>query len=304
MLTAAIHEAVGKAGWRSPAGDEDARIALRMRHEHFTPVFLLGLDPTLTRWLAGALSRALPIATLTLHDLLGYGRLLSLDSRGEVDADRAALQAGLAASGVSATAPVEHRWLLRRELGRARLDAQGVPVLREACQKLLRVRRDAHAVLLWDRADPLRGPELLELFPGARCICLRAEPLRVVDAGLRRLLREPHPGDPMTLLERPGPLAAARRLARGLAPRLVEPLLLRWAVRAARTARRGFDAAVLALPPAKRVEVRAEELRADPAAVLQRVADLLRLGARPEVPSRPPRDLPFHPILAGRLRRA
>lgn len=271
-------QSITATAWRPPIGDEDASLALRLRHEPFLPVFVLGLDPRLVAWLCAAMARTLPVATLTLHDTLAYPRLLTLAARGGLLQDRAALLAALAPRRLSPALPVEHGYLLRRETGRARLDARTLPALREACQKLLRLRPQAQAVALWDRTDPARAPELAALLPGARFVCLHATPARVVAAQRRVLLGErPRDLDPLLSGRGPGLLA---RLLRLTPPRLARPLLNALAQRRAAHASAAWALALQGIPPARRVDVVVDALEADPVAALTRLGGALDLRLR------------------------
>lgn len=281
MLTPALTGDALRAGgittslWRPPAGDEDGALTLHLRHEPFLPLFVLGLDPRLCAWLCAALARALPVATLTLHDTLAYPRLLGLIARGELEADRRALEVSLAPRRLSPALPVEHGWFLRRTSGRAHLDRRTLPALREACQKLLRVRPDAQAVALWDRTDPLRAPELAELLPGARFVCLHAGAERVAAAQRRVLLGErPRHLDGLLAGRRPW---LARWLPRLTGDRGGGRLLRALAAQRARRARADYHLALLGVPPARRVDVEVEALLHDPVGQLARVGGALGL---------------------------
>jgi hypothetical protein len=306
------------AAWIRPRGDEDVPYLARLSERAPDPLFVMGLHRSGTTWLYQQLDRLLPVTSSTAHDVLAYPRLLALQAKSALEADRAALDARFASLGLSDrqldAIPLSHAtveeygWVLLHRSGRPWLDGRNAAVLFELCRKLAAIRPGARAVLLKNPWDHGSGPALAALHPGARFVFISRDPRWVVDSQLHSALLSRR-ADLAYLEMLIGPSRGARALLK--ASRVMSRALGEGAFVAA-TVRVLFDRVTSelgrqrrsrdGLPARVQMEVRYEDLVRDPPKHLGRLVEFLGLPPRADFSGlkASPRPRPLHPAIVER----
>lgn len=307
--------------WIAPRGDEDRAHLAGLGERPFVPVFVMGLHRSGTTWLYEQLDRLVPVASVTAHSVLAYPRLLELAARGALEADRAALDAhfrqlGLTDRQIDAIRlhhgmVEEYGWVLLARAGKLHLDARTAPLLSELCRKLLVTRPEAAGhgtVLLKSPWDCGRGVEIKALYPAARFVFIRRDPLRIVDSQLRNgLLFKTTETPYLDSLIAPSRLARVvfggqRVFSRVVGERVFASLAVRSVMNSVVRESHGYRRSLEGVPAGDRIEVRYEDLLREPALHLGRVIEFLGLAPREDPASvQPkPRERPLHPAVEAR----
>ncbi len=281
------------------------------------PVFILGLHRSGTTFLDQRLAAGLPVAPLTVLGVVRYDRLLDLHDSGALGEAGRALDETFRGWGMdtrridevalSHDMPEEYGWILRRRAGSFRVNRRTAPVLDEICRKLHRIHPEASAVLLKNPWDAGRGARLLAIFPEARFIVIRRDPVAIVNSQFRVARYFGGTRDRfIELLFRGIPfgrtwLRVQRVVRRAGGPLLHARIALARILRDVARETERLEASWRALPEPRRMAVDYESLVRDPDEVLARAGAFLGLPVRPDrarVPAKP-RDPALLPEVAA-----
>lgn len=297
--------------------DADYELRDRLRAVAFRPVFIMGLHRSGTTFLYQTLADLLPVASLRVYHIAFFSRLARPHLDGTAQRDREALDAHFRQLGLSTRItdgiPLSHAtveeygWLLQRLAGERFLTGRTRSSFEWICRKLVFVQPGTQAILLKNPWDTGLGPEILRLFPDARFIYLRREPVAILNSQFRNGIHFGAEFDPfLWMLLRGFALArlvnAGQRLFYAAAGRtLYAKAIIRWLMNDIAGQLQLYHAARAALPPASFLEVRYEDLLRAPAATLGAIARFLGLSPRYPlesiVPS--PRDPTLLPEVAA-----
>jgi hypothetical protein len=279
------------------------------------PILIMGLHRSGTTWLYEALASVLPVATLSVYDIVHYGELLAAHEDGTAPSRRRAIDARLGGAktrgfddiALSHATLDEYGFVLLRHAGRAVVDARTLPTFDELTRKLalLAGRPD---VLLKNPWDSRQGAFLAQHVPRAKFIFLRRNPVRILDSQMRMLDGFLAGENPLLELlfegqEPEGTIFEAVRTARRLAGvERFRRLFTRVIEKHVRDEIGRLRASFAAVPPARRIELDYDELIVDPAAGLEPAVRFLELA-----PTRPlttvkatPRGRDLLPAVAAR----
>jgi hypothetical protein len=284
------------------------------------PIFIMGLPRSGTTWLYATLSSLLPVASLSVYDLVHYGELLTAHRDGTAPALRKAIDArfnGMRTRGfdeipLSHATVDEYGFVLRRYAGLGFVNSLTLATLKQLVRKLSFVQHRRH-VLLKNPWDMVRGAFMAARLLGARFIFLRRDPARIFDSQLRMIEELAVADNPLLDLTTQGLLletmilSGARRLRRLVGAAAFRRLFLGFVENGVYRESYCLRRSLAAVPRERRVEVSYEDLIADPAATLEPVTAFLGLPLeRPlsTVMAKPrPRDLlPEVAARADRLR--
>jgi hypothetical protein len=253
--------------------------------------FIAGLHRSGTTFLYESLSRALPAAKLTVHDVLSFDRLVAahatdggLASREALArhfAERQARTRGNDALPLSPSTAEEYGWILKRRHGSFRSSDRTLPTLRDLICKLAYVHAEQRVILLKNPWDTGNAPYLAERFPLARFVFIRREPIEILNSELGNLLHFSGVSDVLlALLTKDIPstrsLIALLRVVRStLGARLFAHLAVRLLAADVASKLRAYDAALAAMPRGRVVEISYDDLVADPQGIVRSVAAFL-----------------------------
>jgi hypothetical protein len=279
-----------------PPSRERADEAIRASWRGRAPqsiAFIVGLHRSGTTFLYESLSRVLPAAKLTVHDVVNFEHLVTghLTDGGNATrealtryfSDRHAHTRSNDALPLSPSTAEEYGWILKRRHGSFRSNDRSLPTLRDLTCKLAYIHGEQRALLLKNPWDTAHAPYLAAQFPLARFVFIRREPLEILSSELGNLLH--FSGGPDVLLGLlTKDIASTRRLIalfRALRSALGTPLFSRLGVRllAGDIAMKleSYDAALRAMPRDRTIEISYAELVADPQGVVRSVAAFLEL---------------------------
>lgn len=276
--------------------DEDAEALLGIAHVPVSPIFIMGLHRSGTTFLYQCLAGSFPLASLTLHDLLFYPRLLSRHASSAPDQDRQLLQAWMNAQTVTTRGiddirmtpdmVEEYGFLLQRFSGQSVLVKSNQPLFEGMCRKLQYLNPGSKGVLLKNPLDTGNGPRIHRFYPQARFIFIARDPLQILQSQYNNALH--FATDPPPLLDillQKFPLARIgvlryrmllRLVGKSRFGRLTVPGLMRSVVRELEA----YRASYAGLPDSVKIEVTYHELIKQPRQTLDRIGAFLGLGAR------------------------
>jgi Sulfotransferase family len=303
----------------SNASNPDSRHAHLLAGVTFDPVFIVGDHRSGTTVLYQLLSLTDAFNVVTAYHVINYGEILDNHVNGRTVHARAALAEEFARRGladrvidgarVTPDLPEEYGFVIDASSSRPRLRPSTLPRLEELCAKLSVTGDARRPVLLKNPWDVLEFVQLKRAFPTARFIFIHRHPLDVMTSQLQatRSLLGAKNGYLALLspwyrnvFERPVGLHLARLAATprfGLGPRITARHVVK--------VTRYYLDHLASVPSADYVEIRYEDLCADPDATLARVLSFLALSrarpvaAREIVRARPRRIVPE---VAGRYR--
>ncbi len=257
-------------------------------------VFIMGLHRSGTTILYEFLSRVLPVAPVTLQDVVFFARMVDSRLKDEGRSDRQWLVEYFEANGLAkrglddiALTPEtveEYGWILKREAGSLALNARTLPTFRDLTRKLSWMHGDASALLLKNPWDTAGAPWIASALPEARFVFLLRDPIEIANSELRNAQRM-YAGEksPLVQLLTTGIpqmrfyLGLARFGHRVLGNRRSERVLISWILKDVVNNLREFRSGVSRLPASRVVEIRYGDLVDDTEQTLRRVADFLQL---------------------------
>lgn len=295
-----------------PRTDEDHDLASNLPPLRRGPIFIMGLHRSGTTFLYDLLRHTLPVAAFELYHLFYFKRLLHNARHGLESRDRATLNRLFQALGIrdrsldaihiSDATVEEYGWLLGTVDGTLHITAQNAEVLDLLSRKLAALHPDAAMIMLKNPWDIGHAPALLQHFPMARFVYIQRNPVAILRSEvsvLHTLCTGKQPFHTLLsdlLLQSKGQLAP--HLAHGLwgAIRLLHELLPR-SISAAwfrRNATRrilldliGYRGDLQQLPSDRVYELGYEELVAEPALAVERIARFLNLEPLTQVQAPP-----------------
>lgn len=299
--------------------DQTDRAYLHLLHDvAFRPVFIIGDHRSGTTLLYQLLSTTGAFNVLTAYQVIRYGEILANHVRGATERAQAELAALFAAEGladrvidgvrVTPGLPEEYGFAIAAD-SRPALSRTSLPRLVELCRKL-RYLGDDKPVLLKNPWDVLQFAFLKEAFAGAKFLFIHRHPLHVMNSQLQatRSLFAARNGyvamlSPWyaSLFERPLALAVTRAMA----ARTLD-IGARVTGRHVVKVTRYYLKHVNDLPREDYIELRYEDLCADPDRTLASVLGFLQLdaGAAPSLREHVrPRAAPVLPEVQRQYRR-
>jgi hypothetical protein len=256
-------------------------------------VFLMGLHRSGTTVLYQYLSRVLPLASVTVQDVVFYPRLVYSHTQDGGRADRALLVDYFEAHGMSQRAlddialgpetVEEYGWILKREAGSFALGEPTVDAFRELRLKLSYLRADAEALLLKNPWDTAHAHEIASTFPEARFVFLRRDPIEILSSEVRNAMSFSTEKNALVqILTRRMPqvrlyLGLARVGHRLLGDERSERLLVRWFLKDIMNKLAAYRAAMERVPAERSVHVSYRELVDDTPRTLERLSSFLGL---------------------------
>lgn len=270
---------------------DDRRHAGLIAAVAFQPVFILGDHRSGTTLLYQLLARTECFNMVQAYHLIRYDRVLEDHLAGRADEARRQLaeqfrQLGLTdrlldGVAVSPELPEEYGFRLADEF-RPKLTPANLPRLVELCRKVQWVSDPGRPLLLKNPWDFANFVYVKQAFPGARFIFLHRHPLQVINSQIRAArqlygVRSPYHALLNGAYARVWSQPIRRRLIQGMfAPRF--GLGVRVATRHVARATDYFLEHVGRLPGADYVEVRFEDLCADPGRAIAAILDFLELA--------------------------
>jgi len=262
------------------------------------PVFIIGLHRSGTTLLYQMLAGAFPVASLSVHHVVNYDRILLHHHAGTAAAAGRELDSlfrswHMATRGIDEV-PLTHAmleeygWVLRRRAGAFHVNGKTAPLLDEICRKLQCLTPSAEAVLLKNPWDTGHAGDLLAYFPEARFIFLQRDPVAIVNSQFR--IAKDHGGekDPyLDLLLKGIPLGRAwlrlqRALRKALGGYLYGRIALRYILRDVTRELGRLEASWEAVPSGRRIALDYAGLVSCPDGALEKVANSLGLSPRPD----------------------
>jgi hypothetical protein len=253
--------------------------------------FIVGLHRSGTTFLYESLSRALPAAKLTVHDVVNFEHLVAAHVADGGRAGREALALHFAhcrartrgndALPLSPSTAEEYGWILKRRHGSFRSSDRTLPTLRDLICKLAYIHAEQRVILLKNPWDTGNAPYLAERFPLARFVFIRRKPIEILNSELGNLLHFSSVSDALLeLLTEDIPstrsLIALLRVVRStLGTRLFSQLGVRLLASDVASKLRAYDAALAMMPRGRVVELSYDDLVADPQGIVRSVAAFL-----------------------------
>lgn len=280
-------------------------------------IVVLGLHRSGTTFLYQLLSDHFPLAVTRLVQITHYQRLLYGAREGLTATYEAQLRAHLEARGIAdrgidgfAVGPdtlEEYAFILRTLTPHWGFHPRHAATFDQMARKLSALQPEGQALLLKNPFDLASAPAILEAHPETRFVMIRRDPVRVLNSQFRNSFlyrKQPEPYLDVLLEGIPAWRLNFRLMAalNHLVPDPAYQAVLVNGLR--RSIERQLEAhyrSLAALPVESYVEVGYEELIADPAPTLERLADFLDLpfreGASPIAAS--PRLEPLLPAVAA-----
>jgi hypothetical protein len=254
------------------------------------PIFIMGLHRSGTTWLYGTLASLLPVATLSVYDIVHYGELLTAHREGAAPSLRKAIDARFAGARTRGFDEVplshatvdEYGFVLRSYAGRWRIDARTLTTFKELLRKLAFLQQRIH-VLLKNPWDARQGAFMAAHLPSAKFIFVHRDPVSILNSQIRMIDGFLSSENPLLSLLFQGlsrermSLSGARAVRRLVGEAAFRRLLVRLATKHVYEETRSYRRSLAAVPHARRVEVSYEDLLADPAAALEPIVALLGL---------------------------
>jgi hypothetical protein len=248
------------------------------------PIFIIGLHRSGTTWLYGTLASLLPVAKLSVFDIVHYGELLTAHEDGTAPALRKALDArfngrrtrGFDEIPLSHATIDEYGAVLRHRAGPPFINARTLETFKELLRKLAFVQQRPH-VLLKNPWDTKQGAFMAAHLPSAKFIFLRRDPIRILDSQIRAIDELLASENPLLAILMQGLLlenlivSGARGVRRLVADRVFRRLLVRLVEKHICEEIGFYHRSLASIPYARRVEVSYEDLIVDPAAALKHV---------------------------------
>jgi hypothetical protein len=260
------------------------------------PIFIMGLHRSGTTFLYQTLADLLPVAPLTVYHLACYPRIESGHASGTADADKREVDAHFARLGLATRItdgiPLSHAtveeygWLLQRHAGSVWLTERTAPVFRELCRRLEVTSPGAQAILMKSPWDAGRGPELHRLFPDARFVYLRRDPVAILNSQFRNAVHYGKEYDPFLAMLMEGftigrgAIAAQRLLYRVVGEGLYGKVMMRVVARDIVEQVRRMRATFPLMAAGTSLELTYEGLLASPAESLTKICAFLGLEPR------------------------
>lgn len=275
-----------------PVPNADRAHRERFRDLPFQPIFIMGLHRSGTTFLYETLARILPVASLTVYDILFYPRLVTAFLEGSAEAEQASLDAYLQELGLgtrlldevklSHDAVEEYGYVLQARRRSLKFSAWTRDLFDEMGRKLVCIHPGCGQVLLKNPWDLGSAAVLLKAYPGARFIYIRRNPIDTLNSQVKAAMQFTDGSPYAALLNKTLPVhragAAAFRLAfRLLGARRRNRFYLWGARRMMLQELVKYREGMAALPPASRCEVTYDELVRAPQETLRGIADFLGL---------------------------
>jgi Sulfotransferase family len=259
------------------------------------PIFIMGLPRSGTTWLYGTLTSLLPVASLSVYDIVHYGELLTAHRDGTAPALRKAIDArfnGTRTRGFDeillSHATVDEYWIvLRRHAGRGLINARTLPMFKQLLRKLAFVQQRSH-VLLKNPWDMGRGGFMATHLASARFIFLRRDPARILDSQIRMIDELATGENSLLALTTQGLrlentiMSGARGMRRLVGGTAFRRLLVGLVEKGVYHETGLYYRSLASIPHARRIELSYEDLIADPAAALKPIVAFI--GLPPERP--------------------
>lgn len=306
---------------RSSTSKDDQSIRSEWAHGGCPPtVFILGLHRSGTTFLYEALSQVLPVAKLTVHDVVFYKTLIASHMRDGGDADRQRLTSyfqdqvvktrGRDPLSLSPKTAEEYGWILKRERGSFVVNDKTTSVLKDIVLKLRFLNPDAQAVLLKNPWDTSTVSRIAREFPDAKFVFIRRDPIDILNSELGNMLYFTADRDPLIGLLTNGitgariGLAVARTLRKLIGTNLFSRLYIRLMIKDIARNTRALDSSFRAVAGGGRtVEVTYGELVDAPVETLEKIAAFVGLPvdqAALSAISPSPRRTGVSPLIASR----
>lgn len=254
------------------------------------PILIIGLHRSGTTWLYEALASLLPVATLSVYDIVHYDELLAARDEAKEASLRRAIDARFASARTRGFDDIvlshatldEYGFVLRRHGGRALVNARTLATFDEMVRKLAALSGWSD-VLLKNPWDTRQGAFLATHVPTARFIFLRRDPVRILDSQVRMLDGFLAGENPLLELLTEGLqperaiFAAMRGVRRLLGARRFLDLLVHLVEQHVRDEVHRWRCSMAEVPPARRIELDYDDLVADPPSALEPVLQFIGL---------------------------
>jgi hypothetical protein len=255
-----------------------------------------------------------PVAVTSVYHVTHYQRLLHAEREGLTATYHDDIRAHLASRGIENRGidkfPVgpegleEYAFILRKHSAKWGFDRANTALFDEMLRKLSALQPEAQALLLKNPHDLAAGSALLERYPDAKLVFIRRDPVRVLNSQFRNsfLYREkPEPYLEMLLAGIPlwrFNFNLMRTLDAVLPDALYQQILVQGLRLSIADQLRRHYKDLPKLPQDSYVEVKYEDLIADPMPSLKRIQNLIGLPFRDD--PRPMESNPrLEPLLAG-----
>ena len=284
-------------------------------------IFIIGLHRSGTTFLYETLSRVLPVAKLTVQDVVGYATLVKNYLRDGGRHDCQSLTAyferhqittrGRDALLLSPATAEEYGWILKTESGSYSVGDRSLDVLKDIVAKLSFLNPEARAILLKNPWDTGNVDTLAREFPGAKFVFLRRDPMEIVNSELGNMLYFMETRDPLIkLLTKEIPstrilLTITRIFRRLLGKQLFSRLYVRLILKDVADNVHKFNISLTFCSPKRALEITYENLIDNPRQTLESVASFAGLDIDKEEASRispKRRDGGLSPLVAKRKR--
>jgi len=265
-------------------------------------IFIVGLHRSGTTFLYETLSQVLPVAKLTVQNVVYYRALVASYFHDGGKQDEESLTAyfdkhqtktrGRDALTLSPATAEEYGWILKAESGSYAIGKRSLSVLKDVADKLVFVNPDTQAVLLKNPWDTGNVNTLADEFPDARFIFLRRDPLEILNSELGNLLYFTENRDPLiTLLTRQATdtrisLTIARFLRVLLGRRLFSLLCIRLMSKDVANNVQKFNLSLAGAHKDRTLEITYDDLVDSPKQTLELVASFTELPVNHDVMSR------------------
>lgn len=280
-------------------------------------VFIIGLHRSGTTFLYESLATALPVAKLTLQDVIFYPQLVHSHLLDGGDTDCRVLESYFKAHQLndrcgdnirlSPETAEEYGWCLRRVAGSYQLNGKTRSAFDDLCQKLSFLHRDSQAILLKNPWDTSVADQIAQQFPEAKFIFIRRNPLEILNSELRNALSFGKRRDPLLYLllngipETKVLIGTIRFLRFILSEDTYSRLLSRFLFADIRTNLRGYVSAMENMPPERTIEISYRGLVEDSPGTMSTIADFLGLplSSAADTIQGERRPGKFHPVIAA-----
>ena len=277
--------------------DEDQPLLLALEGVAPRPTFIMGLHRSGTTWLYESLARVFGFASVTLHEVFCFPRLLARHAAGRSQDDQALIDEHFRARGMdtrgidgirlSHAMVEEYGWILQRYAGELVVSPKTKPVLDQLIRKVQHMHPEAPGVLLKNPWDTGNAARIAELYPEANFVFIARDPLRVIQSLYKNSLIFGG-GDVhfLFMLMQGFPLGRSvirfqRLLYRLVGENLYSRIILRYLQDDVARELAGYRDSFAALPALRKVEVTYSELAGDPQATLRRLGVFLGLQPDP-----------------------
>lgn len=273
--------------------DEDQPFLAELEGVPLRPTFIMGLHRSGTTWLYESLAEAFGFASVTLHEVFCFPRLLARHRAGRSQEDQALIDEHFRARGMdtrgidgislSHAMVEEYGWILQRYAGDLKLTRKTQPVLDQLIRKVQHMHPEAPGVLLKNPWDTSHAARVAELYPEANFVFIARDPLRIAQSQYKNSLIFGG-GDVhfLFLLMQGFPLGRSvirfqRLLYRLAGEDRYSRIILHYLQQDVARELAGYRDAFAALPAARKIEVTYSELAGDPQATLRRLGVFLGL---------------------------